>query len=103
MMSNRTIPPIPNCAGTPYVGRKSRPNWESGNPKAVNDAAAYIAPDAPREGKMSITGRIKKLPLEAVWAAVAAAADADAVAAAPLDEAESCDTTRGNIILVEAM
>ena len=64
---------------------------------------AYIAPDAPREDWMSITGRLKKLPLETVRAAVEVVADAVAVAAAPLDEAESCDMTRGNIILVEAM
>jgi hypothetical protein len=94
---------MPHCAGIINVGRKSRPNSESGNPKAVTAAAAYIAPDAPRDGKMSVTGRMKNLLLEAVWATVAVAPVAVAVAAAPLDEAESCDMTRGNIILVEAM
>jgi hypothetical protein len=46
---------------------------------------------------------MKNLLLEAVWATVAVAPVAVAVAAALLDEAESCDMTRGNIILVEAM
>jgi len=82
------------------MGRRSRDISESGNPKAVNVTAAYTAPEAPREGNISMTGRPNKLPLETALAAVAVAADALVVAAAP---PESCDTSRGNIILVAAM
>jgi len=81
--------------GIRTVGRNIGLTIVSGNPRAVSVTDAYIAPEAPSDGKISIPDRPNKLPLETVLTAVAVAlADADAVVA------ESCDMRRGYIILV---
>jgi hypothetical protein len=75
-------------------GSNMKDTFASGNANADNVTAAYIAPEAPREGKISMTGR------EAVRAAVAEAADAVAVA---LEDTEICDISLGYSIRVAAM
>jgi len=92
VMSNRTNAPTPHWAGTATMGRNSRLTSASGYPSAVSVTAAYIAPEAPREGKIS--GRPNALFIGAALAA--------AVVAAALD-VESCDRRRGNIIRVAAI
>lgn len=77
------------------IGRKSRLISEFGKPSAVNDTAAYIAPDAPREGSMSITGRLPRSR-----AVLGTALDVLTAAAV---EGVSWDTSRGNNIRVAAI
>lgn len=65
----------------------------AGNARAVSVTAAYIAPDEPREGKISLVGVF----VAAVFPAVAARADAALVAvdAVALEEVANWDTRRG--------
>lgn len=96
-MSKQTNAPTPTCEGIITPGKNSKLTWESGNANAVMVTAAYIAPDAPRDGRMSMAerGRFNK-PL---WGFGSVLAAADAVAEAAVD---SWDINLGNMMRVIA-
>ena len=48
-----TIPPTPKPMGKLMKGTKMIPTWDSGNAHAVTVNAAYIAPLAPRLGRIA--------------------------------------------------
>jgi hypothetical protein len=74
------------------TGRNIRLTITFGNPSAVIVTAAYIAPEAPREGMISGTVCPNNLPLAAAVTVADAAPDS-----------EIFDIRRGNIIRVAAM
>jgi hypothetical protein len=80
------------------MGRKSRLTCESGNANTVIDTAAYIAPEAPRDDVICVATPPDELCAGTALAAAALAVVTDAVTAAPLDDAESCDTILGYMI-----
>lgn len=75
---------------------------ESGKPRAVNVTAAQIAPEAPREGNMSITGRLRPVLVAVLVAAEAAVTAAVVAFDAALDN-DIWDISRGNMIRVDAI
>jgi hypothetical protein len=77
------------------MGSKAKWTDESGDANTVIVIAAYIAPEAPRDGKIFVATRPDELCAGTALAAAALAVVADAVTAAPLDDAKSCDTILG--------
>jgi hypothetical protein len=55
-ISRQTIPPTPAPIGSETNGRKIRDTSASGNARAEAVTAAYMAPEAPREGAITACG-----------------------------------------------